>query len=231
MARSKTEEEITNASQGDIETARIPEDAIIIVPEKECSAGLGKLRAIFSEIFPSPDLVSVIPILQSGLRLGQEITEPLGIEMNLMQMSYYRKDTSRLPKPICLIHPDITKIITPEGMTMPVAFMECVVDSQETILAAMEEINATIDALSVKTNRKLAHPTYSTFAYVTKTGDSAVQIPNLVAAFKVDPDVWIGGRGCDLPGDSARELNSIVGILSPFASSIPPHPYCVPLLK
>jgi len=214
----------------DIESAKSPENAITIISEKECDDARVELRRIFNEVFPSQQEISVIPILRSGLRLGQELTEPLGIELNPMRMSYYNDDTSRLPKPICLIHPNITQIISLDGTTKKVIFTECVVDSQETILAAMEEINTTIDALGVQTNQKLAYPEYSVFAYVSKIGDGAIRIPNLVAAFSVHPDIWVGGLGCDLPGDLARDLPYLVGILSPFSTNIPKKPYYISIL-
>lgn len=209
----------------DIETAKTPERAIIIISEEECVTGLGELRKIFDELFPDPNLVSVIPILRSGLQLGKELTEPLKIEMNPMRMSYYKDDTSRLAKPICLMQPDITKIVTVEGKTLPVVFSECVVDSQETVIAAMIEINKMIDEIGVQTGREIEYPIYSTFAYVSKTGENPILIPNVIAAFKVHPDVWVGGLGCDLPGDNARELPYLVGLLSPFANEIPKRPY------
>ncbi|KKT42528.1 MAG: hypothetical protein UW88_C0006G0046 [Candidatus Collierbacteria bacterium GW2011_GWD2_45_10] len=213
-----------------LETARSPENAITIISEDECKVGLKELRKIFNEMFPDPQEVSIIPILRSGFRLGRELTDHLGIKMNPMQMSYYRNDTSRLPSPVCLTPPDITKIISIDGTTKQVVFTECVVDSQETVLAAMKEINRMIDVVGEEIGRKLDYPEYFTFAYVSKTADHPVEIPNMVAAFSVHPDVWVGGLGCDLPGDMSRDLSYLVGILSPFATRAPKKPYFVPLL-
>lgn len=220
--------DIGDMNSREIETAKTPEEAITIIPEDECRAGLQELRYIFKEMFPDSSLISVVPILRSGWQLGWDLTE--GVELNPMRMSYYRDDTSRLPRPICLIPPDMTKIVSSDGTTKMVVFTECVVDSQETLLAAMEEINGKIEGLCELSGTDIAYPEYFTFAYVSKTGDNPIQIPNLVAAFKVHPDVWVGGLGCDLPGDSARELPYLVGILSPFATEAPKRPYYVPIL-
>ena len=214
-----------------IETARSPKEAITIISEEECRAGMKKLQKAFSEMFPDHQQVSVIPILRSGYRLGKELTDNLGIRMNPMRMSYYKEDTSRLPVPVCLTPPDITRILSPDGSTRRVVFTECVVDSQDTIVAAMEETNRLIDAVAELTNKKLAYPEYYTFAYVSKIGERLLRIPNMVAAFSVNPDIWVGGLGCDLPGDSARDLSRLVGILSPFAEKTPKPPYFVPLLN
>jgi hypoxanthine-guanine phosphoribosyltransferase len=214
-----------------IETARSPKEAITIISEEECRAGLKKLQKAFSEMFPDHQQVSVIPILRSGFRLGKELTDNLGIRMNPMRMSYYKEDTSRLPVPECLTPPDITRILSLDGSTKRVVFTECVVDSQETVLAAMEEINRMIDAVGELTNKRLAYPEYYTFAYVSKIGERPLLIPNMVAAFSVNPDIWVGGLGCDLPGDRARNLSHLVGILSPFAETAPKPPYFVPLLN
>ncbi|KKT30791.1 MAG: hypothetical protein UW41_C0009G0009 [Candidatus Collierbacteria bacterium GW2011_GWC2_44_18] len=212
-----------------IETARSPESAITIISEEECKAGLKELRKIFIEVFPDPQKMTVIPILRSGFRLGKELTDHLGIKMNPMQMSYYKNDTSRLQSPVCLTPPDITRIISIDGTTKHVVFTECVVDSQETVLAAMLEINRMIDVVSAEVHRRLDYPEYSTFAYVSKTGEHPIQIPNLVTAFRVHPDIWVGGLGCDLPGDKGRELPYLVGMVSPFASKTPKRPYFVSL--
>jgi len=99
------------------------------------------------------------------------------------------------------------------------------VDSQATVLAAMAEINAMIDKVSLEISQKLDYPNYHTFAYVSKTGGGPVGIPNLVTAFMVHPDIWVGGLGCDLPGDKGRELPYLVGMVSPFAAKAPEPPY------
>jgi len=203
-----------------IESARKTEDAIVIISAAECEAGLQALRTHFGLLFPGPADVSVVPILRSGLRLGEELSK----DLNPMRMSYYKDDTSRLPEPICLQPPDIFQIVTPDGRTKPVAFTETVVESQGTILAAMRLINGMIDELN-EGGGKFSYPDYHCFTYVSKTGNKSVAIPNLVPAFRVHPDIWVGGRGCDLPGDKARGLDTIVGILSPFAESIPQQPY------
>jgi hypothetical protein len=218
---------LTVNEQKNIELAKKPEDAIELISNDECEEGLHALQKIFIEKFPDPSNVSVIPILRSGARLGDEITKPLGIPVNPMRMSYYAPDTSRLPDPICLIKPDISQICSPDGKTKPVVFAECVVDSQGTILASMNVINGMIDDLNKK-GGEYSYPEYYTFAYVSKTGNKPVQVPNIVVAFHVHPDIWVGGRGCDLPGDAGREFNNIVGIISPFAKVIPEPPYFTP---
>lgn len=224
MIRLREMEPVTRRTP-DIERAKSPEDAITIIPEEECNAGLKSLRNKFCETFPQPHRVCVVPILRSGFRLGRELTDHLGLKMNPMRMSYYDEDTRRLPEPICITKPDITQIISGDGSVLPVAFTECVVESQGTILAAMAEINNMIDLINKETGAGFPYPEYYTFAYVSKTGDNPVLIPNFTAAFAVNPDIWVGGRGCDLPGDKGRNLSHLVGILSPFAKKIPKRPY------
>jgi len=208
-----------------IENIRTPEEAMEIISESECDKGLRELKKVFEILFPHPDEISVVPILKSGWRLGSELAESVGAELNPMRMSYYNNDASRLPKPVCLLQPDITKIVNVSGNTKAVVFAESVVDSQATVVAAMDEINKTIDAINAHLEEKLVYPEYYTFAYVSKTGESEVVIPNLFTAFEVHPEIWVGGRGCDLPGNMARENNNFVGILSPFAKSTPSEPY------
>lgn len=223
--KDMSREKIGNPILPTIETATTPETAIEIISERTCKNGLQALQKIFLRTFPDPHQISVVPILRSGERLGRELTEPLHIEINPMRMSYYKDDTSRLDKPICLLKPDINKIVTHDGITLPVVFAECVVDSQGTLIESMVVIDTMINKLAQETERTLDYPEYYTFAYATKTGDNKINIPNLVAAFKVNPDIWVGGLGCDLPGDKARELHYLVGILSPFAKQIPRRPY------
>lgn len=215
----------------DIETATSPETAITIITEEECAVGLAELKYLFNELFPDPDQISVIPILGSGLGLGQKLTEEREIDLNTMRMAYTREDTSRLPKPICKQFPDIDKILCSDGTTRTVVFTECVVDSQETVVEAMEVINAMIDEVNECSDVKYLYPDYFTFAWVSKIGDNDVRIPNLIVAYKVHPDIWVGGLGCDLPGDKAREFKYLVGILSPFAKTIPARPYFTPSLS
>ncbi len=217
------------SAEKNIETARTPEEAIIIITEEECRIALKRLRVIFAETFPNPHEVSVVPILRSGLRLARDLTDPIGLKLNPMRMTYYREDTSRLPSPICLTPPDMSRILTHEGKTKPVIFTECVVESQGTVLAAIKEINDRINIINTQEDGKFDYPEYHTFAYVTKTGDHPVLIPNLVAGFAVHQDVWVGGLGCDLPGDKGRDLAYLVGILSPFATEIPSQPYYLPM--
>lgn len=225
MVFIKAELESQRTSIGrNIEQAKTPETAIEIISAAECDVGLRWLQACFRATFSDPTEVSVVPILRSGARLGKELTKPLGITTNPMRMSYYAPDTSRLPKPICKKWPHIRQIITTDGRTRPVVFAECVVESQGTILASIQVINGMIDKVNIK-GRIFSYPDYYTFAYVSKIGDHPITIPHLVAAFHVHPDVWVGGRWCDLPDGSARELDAIVGILSPFAQRIPQRPY------
>lgn len=208
-----------------IETATTFETAIEIVPEQVCLDALSLLRDRFNLLFPKPDEVSVVPILRSGERLGLELTEPLRIPINPMRMSYYADDTSRLPEPICLSPPNIEQIITPEGITKPVVFAECVVDTQGTLLKAMAFINKMVNDIARQFRIPPKYPDYYTFAYVSKIRRSQALIPNLKAPLIVNPDIWIGGLGCDFPGDKGRDLNNIMGMISPFAQEIPQSPY------
>ncbi len=212
--------------QSRIEKATTPDKAIKIVPEKECIQGRQALINHFRETFPDPTKVSIVPILRSGIRLGQEIAESVGVDVNPMQMSH-TKGGEFLPEPICISKPDIRKIVTPEGKTLPVVFTETVVDTQKTILKSMEIINKMIVDFSGVLGYKLDPPVYFTYAYASKTGENEVLVPNLVYAFKTHPKIWLGGLNCDLPDDSTRELNHFVGMMpigmNPSEAAKPPY--------
>ncbi len=197
--------------------------SIEVIPQNTCQLALRMMEKKFCQLFPEPTKVSLIPILRAGRMVGNTLGKATSIKPNFMQMSYYKEDTSRLKKPICIKEPDIKKIIV-NGQTRPVVFAEAVVDSQATLLAAIDHINSQIDKYSRKTGIKYSHPTYYVFALISKTGKIKVKVPNLVAMFQVNPDIWVFGCGCDL-AHRGRRIKSIRGIISPSAKRIPQPPY------
>lgn len=206
-----------------IESATSYGTSIEIISPYLCQQAIKQMQSIFKKLFPDPKKVSVVPILKGGLRLGQELAKVYDISLNPMRMSYYKEDTSRLNKPICLIEPDIKKIINNQ-QTKPVLFAEAVVESQATVCGAIKIINDLIDNYSKKIGKSLNYPEYYTFAMVSKVGEGEITIPNFYPLFCVDKDIWVIGYGCDLY-QKGRELNMIKGIISPFHKQIPQPPY------
>lgn len=202
-----------------IESARSFETAIEIIPENECIEALARMQDTFRKTFPDPTCVSVIPILMGGKTIGDILAQIPFVVINPMRMSYYDGKNERLSEPTCIQEPNIKQIIQAKS----IVFAEAVVDSQGTILKAIEHINALIDAHSPNTS----HPEFHTFTLVSKINGS-VLIPNLTAMFSVHPDIWVHGWGCD-NGQKGREETSIKGVLSPFAKEAPYQPYYQPL--
>jgi hypoxanthine-guanine phosphoribosyltransferase len=201
--------------------------SIEIISHDDCEKAIEAMQNKFNLLFPDPSQVSVIPVLRAGKMLGDRLASHFNIETNPMRMSYYNEDTSRREKPICILKPDMNKIII-GNKTLPILFVETVVESQGTLKASISEINKMIDEKNVELGTHLSYPEYYTFALVSKTGDKLITIPNLTAMFRVDPDIWVLGYGCDIE-EKGRDLEEIRGILSPFYSKIPQSPYAKPL--
>ncbi len=215
------------AIDGSLKKATSLKTSIEIIPQRTCQLAMKMMEKKFLHIFSDSTKVSLIPILRAGRMVGKALGAVASIKPNFMQMSYYKEDTSRLKKPICIREPDVKKMIV-NGQTRPVVFAEAVVDSQATLLAAMDHINNQIDKYSRKTGIKYSYPTYYVFALISKTGKMKVKVPNLTAMFQVDPDIWVFGCGCDL-AHQGRRIKSVRGIISPSAKKIPQLPYFKPL--
>jgi len=206
---------------GSIEQATSYKKAIEIIPENECAEGVNFLIQTFQKFFPDSSKISLIPILEGGRVIGECLAEKSGIEPNMMQMKFYPKEKNeqKLDMPVCIVTPNIERIIN----TGTVVFAEAVIESQKTILAAMQEINKHVDQHATDHNTHYQYPNYYTFALVSKINGNP-SVPNLVRAFSVDENIWVHGMGCDDEGEG-REKPDIWGRLSPFAKKIPAPPY------
>ena len=206
-----------------IEQARNFENAIQIISEESCRLGVYALQFEFAERFGSRlDDVVIIPILRGGKRIGEKIPSKLNVDFAPMQMSYYDDKNQRLESPICKVEPDINKIIV-NGKTRNVVFAEGVVDSEGTIKKSIQAVNTMIDKFNVENKATYAYPEYHVFALVSKVNGNST-IPNFVYAFKVDSRIWVHGWGVD-NGQKGREEDSMFGIMSPYADSVPTEPY------
>lgn len=197
-------------SPSPIESAVDLNNSIQIIPKEICKIGLVAMKSQFDVQFPDSNLVSVIPIKNGGNFIGN-ILEPDQLQQNPMQVSNYDKNNQ--------------KIINSDGIVRSIVFAEAVVDSQGTIIASIEHINIIIDDFNHQNpSPRLPYPEYHTYAFVSKTGDNHVEIPNLIAMFKVDPAIWVYGLGCDDEG-KRRSEEFIGGRLSPFVKEPPLLPY------
>ena len=224
----KTEQEVI--AQLTLEN-RSFETAIEIIPEAVCRRAVEALKTQFSQDFPDPDQVCIIPIMQGGSIIGQVLAET-GAVLNPMQMTNYDSDGERLPSPVCLMKPDIHQIVNQDGTVKNVCLAEAVVDSQGTIKAASEIILSQVAALRESRNYPpdLPNPIIHTFTLVSKIPqETEIIIPNLTAALWVHPNIWIFGWGCD-SDQNGREAQFLGGYPSPFASELPSIPYWESLL-
>ena len=205
----------------DISKATSYETAIEIIPREITILGAMTLKMEFDEQFPDKSKVTVIPVMRGGKRVGEELTN----DPNPMRMSYYDEENNRKEKPDCLQRPDINKIIV-DGTTRDVVFAEGVVETEETIKAAMEEINKMIDEKSEEDGVKYDYPKYHVYALISKVNGSSA-LPDFVYAFKVKRAIWVHGFGTD-NAEKGREQERIDGVLSPFATEAPEEPYYEP---
>ncbi len=203
-----------------IEDAKKFETAILIIPQEECDRAMKEIGVLAKRKVGSPERVSVIPILESGRKVGERIGEVLKREPNFMRMSYYDEGNVRLPKPVCKKLPDISEIVN-GGRVRAVAFCEAVVESQGTLTEAMRVINEEVK----KVDSSLSVPAFFVFALINKIDGDPKIIPNLTAMFEVPKGIWVFGRHCD-SGGKGRELQEVRGMISPYAGDKKiPQPY------
>lgn len=207
-----------------IERAVTFETAIEIIPREEIALGIEALKWRFRELFPNPELASLVPVMQAGVLVGRDIARQFGITMNPIRMSYYKEDGIRLESPVCKAPLDIYKVVDlTSGITKPVVFTEAVVDTQGTLLAAMQAVQRQIDQVNELEERNFAYPEFYIFALLSKI-DGDTLLPNLNRAFDFHKDIWAFGYGCDADG-KARTILKMMGYKSPFAKETPRAPY------
>jgi|GEM_PF-3394815 len=206
-----------------IDTAKDFDSAIEIIPQEVCEAAIFALQMELSlSVKHNTKDAVMIPILRGGKRVGDALSTFVGIYSSPMQMSYYDQNNIRMDKPICLKKPDISQIIIGD-QTRDIYFGEGVVDSEATILEAENIINQMVTEKGNLDGKEYKLPIYHTYALISKVRGNP-QIPNFIFPLLLNSDIWAHGWDFD-NGQKGRELNSIFGVLSPFATDIPKRPY------
>jgi len=197
------------------------EEAITVFGEDQCQKGINYLKNIFLKKYLYPEKISLIPIMRGGAVVGRELAQAGKINTNPMRISYYDENNRRLEKPVCSRLPDIKKIMESQG----VVFAEAVVESQGTIMKAIEVITDEVAKIDPKRSAEIRkNPDFfSVFAFASKI-KGRVSVPNLSVAFRVHPDLWIHGWGCDNQ-QRGREDKAIKAVLSPTAHQMPKEFY------
>lgn len=199
-----------------IEQATDFQDAVEIISEKECRLGMRALCLEFANQFRDPREVILMPVLRGGRVVGEQLARSNGVRIDRIRASYYNTDGSRRPQPVVLEdYPiDLDHIIVGDHCR-PIVFAEAVVETGETIAALIKHINALVQERARELGIEIKLPEYHVFALIDKTRPG--QTPNnLVAAFRVNPDIWVHGWGCDNQ-ERGREFWNIMGVRSPFA--------------
>ncbi len=215
---------------GPIEEALDYPHAIQIIPKELCLAGINHLTERLLQTFSDPHSFSLTPILRGGGYVGEKMVEMVQeatrvrIAANPMQMSHYGDDGTVYNPPICKQPLDLDRLLLPGMRIKPVVFVEAVVETQESVLAAMDAVNDQIRAYNQMAKTSYPYPEYFTLALISKT-EGATRIPHFEYGYHVDPWIWVAGNGCDL-FQQGRELDNIVGIKSPYATGNPPTSYC-----
>lgn len=203
------------------------EDALEIISHEDCEKGIEYLLSTFANKhnYPIDGEVLLIPILRGGSVIGERLSST-GVWTQSMRISYYDEENKRMEQPRCIkaltnIYPIVL------GKIHHIVFAEAVVESQNTILAAKQQIWQQVEELG----GNLDSVDFSTFALVSKIPqDTQITISNLTAAFKVHPSIWVHGYGCDNK-ERGREVESIMGVLSPYAEEQPYGPWVTPLFQ
>ncbi len=197
-----------------------------IVPASICLMGLSFLGGVFKKLFPD-NQVCVIPIEKGGNHIGSILSLVGPLSINPMRMSYYDQNNQRIKKPECKSLPNIHQIVNRQNQVLPVVFTEAVVDSQGTIIAAIKCIKKQVRDLRKKRGKFIPYPEFYLFALASKTKTGAINIKGLkkgFVMFKIHPDIWIYGYGCDDSGEGRQAL-FLGGRLSPYAKKPPQPPY------
>lgn len=201
------------------------EEATTIVPKTLCDAALVQARRDFQARYPDPARVCVMPVLRGGRVFG----EALGYPTNPIRMTYYQ-DGKRLPQPVCLLKPDMSRLVGPDGETLPVVLAEGVIETFSTIRSTVALLEALCDEHGLN-----PPPYYEAWSLVIKTPSPGIipavlpdapagTVTHIVPQFWVHLGIWIHGMGTD-DGDRGREVPEFRGRLSPFAEQEPALPF------
>jgi hypothetical protein len=139
-------------------------------------------------------------------------------------MSHRNLNGDYLNIPRLVYAPPISSIIDKNKRnTREVVFAEAVVETEETIIAAMGAIDLLVGKYNAKNESHFPKPIYHTLALINKI-EGISRIPNLTTAYRVDKIIWVAGYGCD-DGEKGRERKNIVGRLADNFGYIPNTPY------
>lgn len=202
-----------------IDTARTYETAIKIIPEDTVEHGVYFLQSTLTRLIAKLGEVSIVPIESGGHMLGERLAETSGIQLNSMRMSHTKKG-KYLPKARHVSGPDIDKIIV-KGKVLPIILVDCVVESQASILGAITHIDKEVS------RRGHAPHLIHTLALISKiSDDSLLKVPNLTCSFQVTTPIWVHGLGSDDSYESDRIKPAIWGRLADdYNGPIPTPPY------
>lgn len=204
---------------------------IEIISESDVWRGIYFLRSALLTFFgDNLDDISLVPIAQGGNRVGFELAlAPPGtatLELNSMEVKHYPPASLPLEKAYVARLPDMDKILKADETVKKVVFAEAVVESQDSIKAAMAGINKAIDQHNQDFTKNYPYPAYYTLALINKINGLAT-IPNLTHAYDVDKNIWVWGWGCDMD-DKGRANDNIMGMLALNHVAIPHPPYATP---
>lgn len=203
-----------------IDTARSYETAIKIIPEDTVEHGIYFLQSTLTRLIAKLGEVSIVPIESGGHLLGERLTEISKLQLNSMRMSHTKKG-KYLPEARHVSGPDMDQIVLKDKV-LPVILVDCVVESQASILGAIAHINKEV------AKRGHTPPLIHTLALISKISDSQPKTPNLVYAFKVPTSIWVHGVGCDEKEESDRLKPAIWGRLEDgYKGELPTPPYFV----
>jgi len=199
-----------------IDTARTYETAIKIIPEETVEHGIYFLQSTLTRLIAKIGEVSIVPIESGGHLLGEKLAETSKLPLNSMRMSHTSKG-KYLAEAQHVSGPDMDQIIV-NGKVLPIVLVDCVVESQASILGAIAHINNEL--------AKQGHaPTLiHTLALISKISDPHPEIPNIVYSFKVPTSIWVHGMGSDDSDESDRLKLAIWGRLPDGYQGASPNP-------
>ncbi len=198
-----------------IEGARSYETGVTIIPGRDCRQAVRTMGRVLRSEYDED--VAVVPVLEGGRVMGNEVARALGIGPNFIQISNYLGDGQRAESPRLVKEPDYCRIVA-NGQARRILLVEAVVETRKTIDKAREVI-----ADEVWQRFGVEVPEWGVETLVSKYegdwGDWRIR-----ASYQVNPGLWVWGMGCD-SNQRGRELKRVDAMVSPFAKEIPLWPY------